>query len=65
MFVMGRRDDVLHGHFVREEPDAEPTLAMPLPPLMPPAPVPSQPSTDSLQALPTVINRDLKDAAQM
>lgn len=33
MFAMGRRDDVLHGRFVQDEPEAEPVLSMPsLPP---------------------------------
>ncbi|MCA6123652.1 hypothetical protein J6500_17365 [Bradyrhizobium sp. WSM 1704] len=75
MFAMGRRDDVLHGHFVEDEPDAEParpvrplaTRAVPRRPLPPARPVPAaQPSDqDSLQALLAVIKRDLKDAAQI
>ena len=75
MFAMGRRDDVLHGHFVEDEPEAEPVRPMPpLPiravsrrPLPAARPVPvAQPSdNDSLQALLTVIKRDLKDAAQI
>ncbi|WP_409334685.1 hypothetical protein [Bradyrhizobium sp. AUGA SZCCT0124] len=58
MFVMGRRDDVLHGKFVEDEPAAEPVRFMPR---MQPAP---QPNKDSLQALLTVIKRDLNDAAR-
>ncbi|MGY3697875.1 hypothetical protein ACVIGA_007955 [Bradyrhizobium sp. USDA 3240] len=61
MFVMGRRDDVLHGKFVEDEPAAEPirpTLRMQ------PAPAAPQPNKDSLQALLTVIKQDLHDAAR-
>ena len=71
MFAMGRRDDVLHGHFVEEAPDEElvhpaaPRVAsLPPRPLARSAPA-EQPNQDSLQALLTVIKRDLKDAAQM
>ncbi|MGF6308765.1 hypothetical protein ABIB82_002402 [Bradyrhizobium sp. i1.8.4] len=60
MFVMGRRDDVLHGKFVEPEPDVEPVRFMPH---MPRSPAP-QPDKDSLQALLTVIKRDLHDAAR-
>ncbi|MGY3482857.1 hypothetical protein ACVW1C_000740 [Bradyrhizobium sp. USDA 4011] len=58
MFVMGRRDDVLHGKFVEDGPAAEPVRVMPR---MQPAP---QPNKDSLQALLTVIKQDLHDAAR-
>lgn len=58
MFVMGRRDDVLHGKFVEEEPAAEPAR------LMRYAPAAPRPNKDSLQALLTVIKRDLHDAAR-
>jgi hypothetical protein len=64
MFVMGRRDDVLHGKFVEERPDIERARAMPSrPPTRPMAPA-ARPGTDSLQALLTVIKRDLHDAAR-
>jgi hypothetical protein len=59
MFVMGRRDDVLHGKFVEERPDIERARAMPTRPMAPAA----RPGADSLQAL-TVIKRDLHDAAR-
>ena len=58
MFVMGRRDDVLHGKFVEDEPAAEPVRFMPR---AQPAP---QANKDSLQALLTVIKQDLHDAAR-
>jgi hypothetical protein len=56
MWVIGRRDDVLHGKFVEAEPEAEPA-----------APLPAAPraSAESLQTLLAVIKRDLKDAAQI
>ncbi|WP_422110069.1 hypothetical protein [Bradyrhizobium elkanii] len=64
MFVMGRRDDVLHGKFVEEQPDTEPVRFMPqVPSVRRPPPAP-QPNKDSLQALLTVIKRDLNDAAR-
>jgi hypothetical protein len=57
LWLMGRRDDVLHGHFVHAEvgPDA-PSPALP---------APHMDSTDTLQSLLTAIKRDLKDAAQI
>lgn len=60
MFVMGRRDDVLHGKFVADEPAADPVRFMPR--VQPAAP---RPNKDSLQALLTVIKQDLHDAARM
>jgi len=54
MFVMGRRDDVLHGKFVEDEPVRFMPRAQPAP----------QPNKDSLQALLTVIKQDLHDAAR-
>ncbi|WP_375781137.1 hypothetical protein ACE103_18120 [Bradyrhizobium sp. ma5] len=59
MFVMGRRDDVLHGKFVEDEPAAEPVR----PTRVQPAPA-AQPNKDALQALLTVIKQDLHDAAR-
>jgi hypothetical protein len=71
MFAMGRRDDVLHGHFVQDESSVEPAglVAAParrMPPVPPRRPVAAAPqaSKDSLQALLTVIKRDLNDAAR-
>jgi hypothetical protein len=64
MFVMGRRDDVLHGKFVEEQPDAEPVRFMPHVPRVQRAPAAPQPNQDSLQALLTVIKQDLHDAAR-
>ena len=56
MWVIGRRDDVLHGKFVETKPELEPFGIGPLVP--PPA---SRTSAESLQALLTVIQQDLKD----
>ncbi|MCC8962384.1 hypothetical protein H8A95_08615 [Bradyrhizobium sp. Pear76] len=64
MFVMGRRDDVLHGKFVEDQPDAEPVRFMPYVPRVRPAQAAPQQSRDSLQALLTVIKQDLHDAAR-
>ncbi|NEV02507.1 hypothetical protein [Bradyrhizobium uaiense] len=61
MFVMGRRDDVLHGKFVEDQPDAEPVRFMPR---VRPAQAAPQQSRDSLQAQLTVIKQDLHDAAR-
>ncbi|WP_371682804.1 hypothetical protein [Bradyrhizobium sp. SK17] len=63
MFVMGRRDDVLHGKFVEHEVSAEPMRSPPSPHARPAVSAP-QPDKDSLQALLTVIKRDLHDAAR-
>ncbi|MGY4259336.1 hypothetical protein ACVI1L_006404 [Bradyrhizobium sp. USDA 4516] len=64
MFVMGRRDDVLHGKFVEEQPDTTPVRFMPHVARARPAPAAPQPDRDSLQALLTVIKQDLHDAAR-
>jgi hypothetical protein len=61
LFLMGRREDVLHGDFVQDEQRPEPA----------PTPYPAQlPTTravsaDSLQSLLATIKQDLKDAAQI
>jgi hypothetical protein len=57
LWLMGRRDDVLHGDFVHPELGSEPA----------PAPVPPAraESSDTLQTLLDSIKRDLKDAAQL
>ena len=57
LWLMGRREDVLHGDFVQAEPGAEPAPA--------PAPVARAANTDTLQSLLANIKRDLKDAAQI
>ncbi|MGY3614721.1 hypothetical protein [Bradyrhizobium sp. USDA 10063] len=57
MWVIGRRADVLHGRFVEGEPESEPFGIGPLVP--PPAP---RANAESLQALLTVIQQDLKDS---
>jgi hypothetical protein len=57
LWLMGRRDDVLHGHFVQT--DARPEV-----PSNPSSPAANAASADRLQALLTAIKQDLKDAAQ-
>jgi hypothetical protein len=57
MWVIGRRADVLHGKFVETEPESEPFGIGPLVP--PPTP---RADAESLQALLTVIQQDLKDS---
>jgi hypothetical protein len=69
LFVMGRREDVLHGDFVegKEPPEpaatqlsaAQPAMQTPATPKVRPA------SADRLQSLLTAIKQDLKDAAQI
>jgi hypothetical protein len=57
LFLMGRRDDVLHGHFVQIDARAEvPSIS---------SPAANAVHADSLQALLTAIKQDLKDAAQI
>lgn len=75
MFVMGRRDDVIHGKFVHAEAGAEaaqaPVTAPPFPsrPKFPPRPTPrvandARPvNSDALQSLLAAIQQDLKNVA--
>ncbi len=55
LWLMGRRDDVLHGEFVHAEQPA--SAPAPLRPAQPPA------NPEHLQALLEAIKRDLNDAA--
>ena len=56
LWLMGRRDDVLHGDFVHEAaPDAVPATSS----------APPIDSNETLQSLLTSIKRDLKDAARI
>jgi hypothetical protein len=64
MFAMGRRDDVLHGKFVEEEPDAGPSLVMVSRPPVRQVAAAQPTSKDSLQTLLAVIKQDLNDAAR-
>jgi hypothetical protein len=57
LFLMGRRDDVLHGDFVQGERQSEPTAT--------PLPTARRGNAEALQSLLTAIKRDLKDAAQI
>jgi hypothetical protein len=79
MWVMGRRDDVLHGHFVdlEGEDDAMPAMAVAAPSPVPtrakphaPAPKPvaaAAPAADgeALQSLLASIKQELKNASQI
>ena len=72
MFAMGRRDDVLHGDFVEDASEADPVHPPAARAVFRPSACPARPASlaqqsdkDSLQALLTVIKRDLKDAAQI
>lgn len=69
LWIMGRRDDVLHGHFVHPDSGtAEPKAAAPRLPPPPPAPCPPErPRADPkrLQTLLDSIKRDLKDASRL
>jgi hypothetical protein len=57
LWLMGRHDDVLHGHFVH--PDAQPE---PQPEQLPAG---QAGRADTLQALLATIKQDLRDAAQI
>jgi len=68
MFVMGRRDDVLHGKFVHDdETEGVEGAAPPFPsrPAFPqrPASGPKPVNSDALQSLLAAIQHDLKDVA--
>ena len=75
LWVMGRRDDVLHGQFVEFEGEDElaPAMAVPSPvPTRPkPAPAPkpvaaeSAPDDAALQSLLASIKQELKNAAKI
>jgi hypothetical protein len=59
LFVLGRRADVLHGHFVEAEPQPEPAAVLPpMPSIAPRA------NVDALQSLLAVLKQDLMDASQ-
>ena len=64
LWLMGRRDDVLHGHFIQADEGVEvaPTTALPPPTSSPKV---RADSSDSLQSLLAAITRDLRDAAQI
>jgi|GraSoi_2013_60cm_1033757.scaffolds.fasta_scaffold90730_2 hypothetical protein len=57
LWLMGRREDVLHGDFVQGEEGAEPAPAQ--------LPAARLGSADTLQSLLAAIKQDLKDAAQI
>jgi hypothetical protein len=57
LWLMGRRDDVLHGDFVEAEPQSEAVPAK--------LSAAQTGSATALQSLLTAIKQDLKDAAQV
>jgi hypothetical protein len=57
LWLMGRREDVLHGDFVESEQGTEPAPA--------PLPTAHPANADTLQSLLASIKQDLKDAAQI
>ncbi|MBH5396911.1 hypothetical protein HZZ13_03775 [Bradyrhizobium sp. CNPSo 4010] len=77
MFIMGRRDDVIHGKFVHTEDEGEFTpAAMPAPPPFPkrpvnaaqtagqtPVPASKPVNSQALQSLLAAIQQDLKSVA--
>jgi hypothetical protein len=75
LWLMGRHDDVLHGHFVHAEREPQtaalPTAALPAAPVPTmqvstvPVPAARADDPDSLQSLLNAIKQDLKDAAQL
>jgi hypothetical protein len=72
LFVMGRREDVLHGDFVEGKEQPEPAVAQLSTPQTPTMQTPTMQapkirpaSAESLQSLLTAIKQDLKDAAQI
>jgi hypothetical protein len=62
LWLMGRHDDVLHGHFIQADEGAAPA-----PVALPPTSLPKVHAdrSDSLRSLLAAIKRDLKDAAQI
>lgn len=73
LWIMGRRDDVLHGQFVEFEGEDElaPAMASPVPtrpkPTPAPKPVAAEPAPDdaALQSLLASIKQELKNAAKI
>jgi hypothetical protein len=60
LWLMGRHDDVLHGHFIQADEGAAPAPAA-----LPPTSLPKVDRSDSLRSLLAAIKRDLEDAAQI
>jgi hypothetical protein len=62
LFLMGRREDVLHGDFVEGKEQSEPTATQ-LPTEQLPSARPA--SAETLQSLLNAIKQDLRDAARI
>ena len=62
LWLMGRHDDVLHGHFIQADEGAAPAPAA-----LPPTSLPKVRAerSDSLRSLLAAIKRDSKDTAQI
>jgi hypothetical protein len=62
LWLIGRHEDVLHGHFIQTDEGAAPAPAA-----LPPTSLPKVHAdrSDSLRSLLAAIKRDLKDAAQI
>ena len=74
LWIMGRRDDVLHGQFVEADSEDELTPAMAAPSPVPtrpkrapPRPIPAEPAPNdqALQSLLASIKQELKNAAKI
>jgi hypothetical protein len=74
LWIMGRRDDVLHGQFVEADSEDELTPAMATPSPLPsrpkralPKPIPAEPAPDeqALQSLLVSIKQEIKNAAKI
>lgn len=76
LWIMGRRDDVLHGQFVEFEgedelapamaaPSPVPTRPKPAPPAPKPVAAASAPDDHALQSLLASIKQELKNASQI
>ena len=63
LWLMGRHNDVLHGHFIQADEGVEVAPTALPPPIS--SPKVRADSSDSLQSLLAAIKRDLRDTAQI